>query len=291
MSTPQTEELPRTYRWNLWQRQDGTTFLSLGHPRDPVEREQLLRTFESENWQTAAQEAFGSAPEIDAALGPLVGVLHQFPSVLMTTAKLEDTQTGPRHAVIGLTIDTVFCLRWLLRALAAITPRHRSTPWELVVQADQEWMRKLPPNGIPLTLKLCLHDADLASLADFADDLSEQTPLAEILRNAQRQSAQDYACVTALPSTDAQESDASQPTRKEDIMDNREQPAPEVTAQDIERWLDSDRERLRRLEARGLPLPDELLEAEIAMVRATIGQFEAELRYLAVVARQRRIKA
>ena len=31
MPTPQTE-VPRTYRWNLWQRQDGTTFLSLGHP-------------------------------------------------------------------------------------------------------------------------------------------------------------------------------------------------------------------------------------------------------------------
>ena len=69
----------------------------------------------------------------------------------------------------------------------------------------------------------------------------------------------------------------------------REQPAPNVTAQDIERWLDSDRERLRRLEARRLP--DELLEAEIAMVRATIGQLEAELHYMAVERRQRAIKA
>jgi hypothetical protein len=71
----------------------------------------------------------------------------------------------------------------------------------------------------------------------------------------------------------------------------REQPAPEVTAPDIERWLDCDRGRLRRLEARRLLLPDEVLEAEIAMVRATIGQLEAELHYLAVIARQRRIKA
>ena len=63
----------------------------------------------------------------------------------------------------------------------------------------------------------------------------------------------------------------------------REQPAPGVTAQDIERWLDSDRERLRRLEARRLrDEPDELLEAEIAMVRATIGQLEAELHFMAV---------
>ena len=52
----------------------------------------------------------------------------------------------------------------------------------------------------------------------------------------------------------------------------REQPAPGVTAPDIERWLDCDRDRLRRLEARRLLLPDEVLEAEIAMVRATIGQ-------------------
>ena len=71
----------------------------------------------------------------------------------------------------------------------------------------------------------------------------------------------------------------------------RERPAPEVTVQDIERWLDCDRDRLRRLEARRLPLSDEVLEAEIAMVSATIGQFEAELHYLAVVARRRRIKA
>jgi len=71
----------------------------------------------------------------------------------------------------------------------------------------------------------------------------------------------------------------------------REQPAPEVTAQDIERWLDCDRDRLRRLEARRMPTPEELLEAEIAMVKATIGQLEAELHYLAVIARQRRIKA
>ncbi len=71
----------------------------------------------------------------------------------------------------------------------------------------------------------------------------------------------------------------------------REQPAREVTVQDIERWLDFDRARLRRLEASRLTLLDEVLEAEIAMVRATIGQLEAELHYLAVVARQRRIKA
>ena len=80
--------------------------------------------------------------------------------------------------------------------------------------------------------------------------------------------------------------------RKEHIMDTREQPAPDVTAQDIERWLDSDRERLRRLEARRLPdAPDELLDAEIAMVQATIGQLEAELHFLAVERRQRTIKA
>ena len=66
-------------------------------------------------------------------------------------------------------------------------------------------------------------------------------------------------------------------------MDTREQPAPDVTAQDIERWLDADRERLRRLEARRLhDEPDEVLEAEIAMVEATIGQLGAELRFLAV---------
>ena len=71
----------------------------------------------------------------------------------------------------------------------------------------------------------------------------------------------------------------------------REQPAPEVTAQDIERWLDCDRNRLRRLEARRLLMPEAVIEAEIAMVKATIGQLEAELHYLAVIARQRRIKA
>lgn len=76
-------------------------------------------------------------------------------------------------------------------------------------------------------------------------------------------------------------------------MDTREQPAPDVTAQDIERWLDADHERLRRLEARRLPdEPDEVLEAEFAMVEATIGQLTAELHYMAAVERrQRTIKA
>jgi hypothetical protein len=75
-------------------------------------------------------------------------------------------------------------------------------------------------------------------------------------------------------------------------MDIREQPAPGVTAQHIERWLDANRERLRRLEARRLPdAPDELLDAEIAMVQATIGQLQAELHFLAVERRQQAIKA
>ncbi len=183
MPTPQTD-LPRTYRWNLWQREDGTTFLSLGHPRDPVEREQLVRTFESENWQTAAQEAFGTAPEIDAALESLVGVLHQFPRVLITTAKVGQSEHGQRRAVIGLTIDTVWCLRLLLRAFAAISHRQQAIPWELVVDGDEEWIRRLPPHGLALTLRLCPVDENLASLAGFTDELSEQTPLAKIQRNA-----------------------------------------------------------------------------------------------------------
>lgn len=70
-------------------------------------------------------------------------------------------------------------------------------------------------------------------------------------------------------------------------MKNREQPAPEVTAYDIRVWLDADRVRLARLEAKRNTEPSELLEAEIAMVAATIGQFEAELHYLAVEARLR----
>ena len=44
----------------------------------------------------------------------------------------------------------------------------------------------------------------------------------------------------------------------------REQPAPDVTAQDIERWLDCDRDRLRRLEERRLLMPEEVLEGSSA---------------------------
>ena len=89
------------------------------------------------------------------------------------------------HAVIGLTIDSMWCLRRLLRALTAPSPRYRKTAWELVVDADDGWLRKLPPNGMALTLKIHLHDTALASLDDLADDLSEQTPLAQMLRHAQ----------------------------------------------------------------------------------------------------------
>ena len=69
----------------------------------------------------------------------------------------------------------------------------------------------------------------------------------------------------------------------------REQPAPEVTAEDIRRWLDVDRARLAKLRARLEIDPTELLRAEIAMVEATIGQLTAELHFLAVEERFRHV--
>jgi hypothetical protein len=181
------------YRWNIWRRDDGTTFLSLGHARDPVESETLVRSFEAENWLRAEQVAFGTTPPIDKMLEPLVGVLHQYPRVLITKATLGHNERGEDRAVIGLTIDTVSCLRRLLRALVATNDRppkpcRLAVSWELAMDVDAEWFRKLPPNGMALTLTLCSADGTLAGVAGFTVKLAAQTPLAKILRNAQRQS-------------------------------------------------------------------------------------------------------
>ena len=57
------------------------------------------------------------------------------------------------------------------------------------MDVDAEWFRKLPPNGMALTSRSApAIDGTLAGVAGFTVKLAAQTPLAKILRNAQRQS-------------------------------------------------------------------------------------------------------
>ena len=73
-------------RWEVWRRQDGTTYLTWGTKENPVETETLVSSFYSANWLSAEREAFGSDPEIDEGVQPLVEVLHLFSGVMSTTA-------------------------------------------------------------------------------------------------------------------------------------------------------------------------------------------------------------
>ena len=69
-------------RWEVWQRDDGTTYLTWGTKATPTDSEKLVSTFYSANWLSAEREAFGSDPEIDAALGrlpPIEAFLRQRP--------------------------------------------------------------------------------------------------------------------------------------------------------------------------------------------------------------------
>lgn len=67
------------------------------------------------------------------------------------------------------------------------------------------------------------------------------------------------------------------------VLAEREQPAPEVTREDLVDWIAQDMQRLSRLRSRPA---GEVLPEEIRMVEATIAQFEAEIAYLDALERQ-----
>lgn len=83
---------------------------------------------------------------------------------------------------------------------------------------------------------------------------------------------------------DQQASDGDEATRARLVLPlDHEQFGRGVSEADIRGWLAKDRARLNRLEATRDGHPDpELLQAEIDMVKATIGQFESELRFISL---------
>jgi hypothetical protein len=165
--------LTKLRRWEVWRRQDGTTYLTWGTKEHPVETETLVSSFYSANWLSAEREAFGSDPEIDEGVQPLVEVLHLFSGVMSTTACQGHPERGDNCAIIGLTFDDALCLKTFSRALRELERRDPSLLCDMML--DEERSLELPPEA--LAFELAIYDADGQSLPsprlllDFAHGL------------------------------------------------------------------------------------------------------------------------
>ena len=114
-------------RWEVWQRQDGTTYLTWGTKAQPVETEKLVSTFYSANWLSAEREAFGTEPEIDDGVQPLVEIMHLFAGVMTMAACQGHPERGDDCAILGLTFDDTPALKTLSAALCEVARRRSGT--------------------------------------------------------------------------------------------------------------------------------------------------------------------
>jgi hypothetical protein len=149
MTKSDTEKLRR---WEVWQREDGTTYLTWGTKATPTDAEQLISTFYSANWLSAEREAFGSDPEIDEGIQPLVEVVHQFPGVMAMAACQGHPDRGDDCAVIGLTFDDPLSLKTFAAALCQLAKLDPPVSWDL--RLDEARTQDLPPEALAFELTL-----------------------------------------------------------------------------------------------------------------------------------------
>jgi len=139
-------------RWEVWQRQDGTTYLTWGTKAQPIETEKLVSTFYSANWMTAEREAFGSDPEIDEGVQPLVEVMQLFAGVMTISACQGHPDRGDDCALMGLTFDDTASLKKFSAALYEVARHEPPVMWEL--RLDESRTLELPPEALAFELTI-----------------------------------------------------------------------------------------------------------------------------------------
>ena len=139
-------------RWEVWQRQDGTTYLTWGTKSQPVETEKLVSTFYSANWLSAEREAFGTDPEIDEGVQPLVEIMHLFAGVMTMAACQGHPERGDDCAILGLTFDDIPALKTLAAALSEVARQEPPLMWDL--RLDETRTLDLPPEALAFELMI-----------------------------------------------------------------------------------------------------------------------------------------
>ncbi len=139
-------------RWEVWQRQDGTTYLTWGTKDPPIDSEKLVSTFYSANWLSAEREAFGSEPEIDEGIQPLVEVVQLFAGVMTMAACQGHPDRGDDCAVLGLTFDDVMSLKGFTTALREVALQEPPLSWDL--RLDESRTLELPIEAFAFELMI-----------------------------------------------------------------------------------------------------------------------------------------
>ena len=139
-------------RWEVWQRQDGTTYLTWGTRPQPLDNEKLVSTFYSANWLSAEREAFGSEPEIDDGVQPLVEVVQLFAGVMTMAACQGHPERGDDCAVLGLTFDDPPSLKGFTTALREVVFAQPPLSWDL--RLDEMRTLELPPEAFAFELMI-----------------------------------------------------------------------------------------------------------------------------------------
>jgi len=140
--------LPKLRRWEVWERADGSRYLTFGQKQHPAEHETLVQTFLAADWLSAEREAFGHEPELDAGVQPLLEVISLFPGVLTMAACEGHPERGDDCAVLGLSFDDLGALRGFLSALQTVAHKNPDLRWDL--RLEEQRMAELPDDALAL---------------------------------------------------------------------------------------------------------------------------------------------